>query len=77
MAMHQPPLFSPLLSTRAAADLVGRDRVTIVRWVHQGRLKPAMTCGCGAYFFDPAEVGRAGAARWKGKHTRPRSAAAA
>lgn len=67
MAMRQPVLFTPLLTSQQAADQLGRDKATVVRWVQQGHLSPAMTCSCGGYLFDPAEVARAGAARWKGK----------
>ena len=69
MTTRQAPLFTPLLTARQAAEQLGRDRATIHRWVEQGHLEPAMTCGCGAYLFDPADVARAGAAKWKGKRT--------
>lgn len=46
-----------LLSTAEAAELLGKNRSTITRWVKSGRLKPVHTVTPGnIYLFDRAQL---------------------
>ena len=45
-----------LMTTAEAAELVGRNRSTVTRWVQAGRLVPAITTAGGFHLFRRADV---------------------
>lgn len=47
-----------LLTTAQVATELGLSRMTILRWVHSGKLTPiaSLPTKTGAYLFDPADV---------------------
>lgn len=57
---EQPPLLSPLLTTREAAELLGVGRQTVVRWVDEGHAQPTkrMAGPNGSYVFTADEIER-------------------
>lgn len=52
-----PVLFTPLFTSREAADALGVNRATIARWVLDGYLIPAHKAGT-AYVFTFEEIDR-------------------
>ncbi|MBD3941977.1 helix-turn-helix domain-containing protein [Microbacterium sp. NEAU-LLC] len=49
-----------LIPTAEAAEVLGVNRSTLIRWVQKGRLAPAMTVPGyrGHFLFDPDEIDR-------------------
>ncbi|NBW09931.1 MAG: helix-turn-helix domain-containing protein [Caulobacteraceae bacterium] len=45
-----------LVTTAEAADIVGRNRSTVTRWVQAGRLVPAITTAGGFHLFRLDDV---------------------
>jgi excisionase family DNA binding protein len=52
-----------LLTTAQVAEIVGRDRSTITRWVQAGHLTPALTTAGGFLLFRRSDVERLAADR--------------
>jgi predicted site-specific integrase-resolvase len=50
----------PLIGSAEAADLLGVDPATVVRWVHMGRVTPITKAPgqTGAWLFSRAEITR-------------------
>jgi predicted site-specific integrase-resolvase len=50
----------PLIGAKDAADLLGVDPATVVRWVHAGRVTPITKAPgkTGAWLFSRAEIAR-------------------
>lgn len=52
------PTAPDLIGAKDAADILGIDRSTLLRWVNQGRIRPAhqMEGGTGAYLFHRTDI---------------------
>jgi len=55
-----PVLFTPVLTTREVAEVLGIHRATLVAWVEAGHAHPSrkMPGPNGSYVFDADEVDR-------------------
>jgi predicted DNA-binding transcriptional regulator AlpA len=69
MVSQMPTNTKPKLSTKRAAKAAGVSRITLLRWVRDGKVrgpKPVLIGAVGMRLWSPADVERIRA--WKAKH---------
>lgn len=74
-----PVLFTPIVTSAEAAELLGVSRFTVIRWTNEGHMHPARTLGSGVHavrLFTVDEIERVRATPRPRKPRTPKTVAA-